>query len=147
MSYRKHYYHIVFGTKHRKHTLPDTHCELLYKYIWGFVDNKKSKLYRINGSTDHIHLLLDIHPSIGVATFIQNMKVATSLWLKQQVEFRSFEGWAEGYASFTITHNDQNRVREYIINQKIHHQTVNFRDEYIALLKEHGIEFDESELD
>jgi len=32
---------------------------------------------------------------------------------------------------------------EYVKNQKEHHKKVNFRDEYIDLLKEHRIEFDE----
>jgi hypothetical protein len=31
-------------------------------------------------------------------------------------------------------------------NQKEHHKKVSFRDEYIGLLKEHAIEFDEKYL-
>ena len=31
-------------------------------------------------------------------------------------------------------------------NQKKHHRKVSFRDEYISLLKEHGVEFDEKYL-
>jgi len=46
-SYRQIYYHIVFGTKGHKPTLPDEHCEELYKYIWGIIKNKSCKLYRI----------------------------------------------------------------------------------------------------
>ena len=146
-SYRQHYYHIVFGTKFRKQTIPDVHCQILYKYIWGIIENKKCKLYRINGSTEHIHLLVDIHPNIGVATFVKDLKVSTSIWLKQQNDFPLFEGWAEGYASFTISHDDRFRVIEYIKNQKEHHKAFSYKDEYKALLKELGIEFDEKDLD
>lgn len=35
MSYRQIFYQIVFGTKYRETTISETHCEELYKYIWG----------------------------------------------------------------------------------------------------------------
>jgi REP element-mobilizing transposase RayT len=57
-SYRQIYYHIVFGTKYRQPTITEAHCEELYKYISGVIENKKSKLYRINGVEDHIHWLI-----------------------------------------------------------------------------------------
>ena len=144
-SYRQHYYHIVFGTKRRERTISNEHCTLLYKYIWGFIENKKSKLYRINGYEDHIHLLVDIHPRIAIADFVKDLKVSTSLWLKEKPEFRNFKGWSEGYASFTVSHNSKNDVLEYIKSQKEHHKLISFNDEYKAILKENGLEFDKEE--
>jgi hypothetical protein len=38
-------------------------------------------------------------------------------------------------------------IIEYIKNQKEHHKTISYKEEYIALLKEFGIEFDEKDLD
>ena len=146
-SYRQLYYHIVFGTKSRKPTIPDVHCQLLYKYIWGILENKKCKLYRINGSKDHIHLLVDIHPTIAISTLVKDLKVSTSIWLKQEREFQNFEGWAEGFAAFTVSHSDKEKVLEYIKTQKEHHQKQAFQDEYKTLLKEHGIELNEKELE
>jgi len=145
-SYRQVYYHIVFGTKYRKKTIPDDHSELLYKYIWGIIKNKNCNLYRINGSTDHLHILTDLHPSIALADFIKDVKVASSIWLKQQKEFKDFEAWAEGYGAFTVSHKDRDRVIEYIKQQKEHHSKVVFIDEYKKLLKEFEVEFDEKYL-
>lgn len=146
-SYRQLYYHIVFGTKFRKSTIPNVHCQLLYKYIWGIIENKKCKLYRINGSAEHIHLLVDIHPTIAISTFVKDLKVSTSLWLKQQLEFQQFEGWAEGFAIFTISHSDKDAVIEYIKSQKEHHKEITFSDEYKALLEEYGIAYDEKDFE
>lgn len=146
MSYRQLYYHIVFGTKERKPTLPNTYSEELYKFIWGIIRNKGCKLYQINGSLDHIHLFSDLHPSIALANYIKDIKVASSIWLKQQEHFKNFEAWAEGYAVFTISHSDRNQVIAYIKNQKEHHHMESFIDEYKRLLKEFGIEFDEKYL-
>ena len=146
-SYRQIYYHIVFGTKNHKQTLPDEHCEELYKYIWGIIKNKNCKLYRINGSKEHLHFISDLHPSISLADFVKDIKIASSIWLKQNGKFSKFEGWAEGYGAFTISHNDRDRVIEYIKNQKEHHKKVTFIDEYKSLLQEFGIEYDEKYLD
>lgn len=145
-SYRQLCYHIVFGTKSHKPTIPDIHCELLYKYMWGIIQNKKCKLYRINGSRDHIHLLVDIHPTIAISTFMKDLKVSTSIWLKEQLEFQQFEGWAEGFACFTVSYADKDNVIAYIKSQKEHHKKVTFHDEYRALLMEYGIEFSEGDL-
>jgi len=37
-------------------------------------------------------------------------------------------------------------LTEYVKNQEEHHKTLTFKEEYIALLKEHEIEFDEKYL-
>lgn len=146
-SYRQHYYHIIFETKFRNPTIPNEYSPLLYKYIWGFIENKKCKLYRINGYEDHVHLLVDIHPTIAISNFVKNLKVSTSLWLKGKTEFNKFDGWSEGYASFTISHSIKDAVVEYIKDQKDHHKVLTFKEEYEALLKEFGIEFDEKQLE
>ena len=146
-SYRQHYYHIVFGTKRRERTIPNEHCILLYKYIWGFIEKKKCKLYCIDGCEDHIHLLVDIHPRIAIADFVKDLKVSTSLWLKEKQEFKNFKGWSEGYASFTVSHNSKNAIVEYIKSQKEHHKHISFQEEYIAILQENGLEFEENELE
>jgi REP element-mobilizing transposase RayT len=114
--------------------------------MWGIMQNKKCKLYRINGGSDHIHILVDIPPKIGVANFVKDLKVSSSIWLKQQFEFKQFEGWAEGYGGFTISHSDKDRVIDYIKNQKEHHKRATFMEEYKTLLKEYGIELDETGL-
>jgi putative transposase len=115
----------------------------LYKYIWGIIRNKKCSLYRINGSKDHLHLLSDLHPTIALADFVKEIKVVSSIWLKQNVKFRNFDGWAEGYGAFTISHKDRDRIIEYIKNQKEHHRTETFIEEYKKILREFGIDYDE----
>jgi hypothetical protein len=34
-------------------------------------------------------------------------------------------------------------VCDYIKTQKVHHQKIDFQQEYIALLQKHGVEYDE----
>ena len=69
--------------------------------------------------------------------------MASSIWLKSHGQFKNFEGWSEGYGSFTISHKDKDGIIEYIKNQKEHHKKLTFIEEYKKLLKEYGLDFDE----
>jgi len=143
MSYKQIYYQIVFGTKERKPAITEAHCEELYKYIWGIIKNKNCHLYRINGVEDHIHIFSDLHPSIALADYIKDIKIASSIWMKDSRLFPGFKGWQEGYGAFTYSNKEKDIIINYVKNQKIHHKKENFHNEFKRLLEEHGIDFDE----
>ena len=145
-TYRQIFYQIVFGTKSRKPTLNETHCEELYKYISGIIANKKCKLFRINGVADHIHIATDLHPSVALADLVKDIKVASSLWMKESGKFPNFDHWQGGYGAFTYSYREKDRIINYIKNQKIHHRSELFLEEYRRLLAENGIEFDDQYL-
>jgi putative transposase len=77
---------------------------------------------------------------------VKDIKVASSLWIKENNIFKNFSSWQEGYGAFTCNFKDKDGLIEYIKNQEVHHQQFSFEDEYRALLVEHGIEFDEKYL-
>ena len=142
-SHRKILYHIVFGTKYHKPAININHKKELYKYIWGIIKNKNCILYQINGIEDHIHILSDLHPSISLANFVKDIKVASSIWMKDAGIFPDFKGWAEGYGAFTYAFRDKEMITRYIKNQEEHHRKASFKEEYITFLKEYGVDFDE----
>jgi len=146
MSYRQIFYQIVFGTKNRLPTIPESHCTELYQYISGIIKNKNCKLYRINGVGDHIHILSDLHPRICLSDYVKDIKVASSLWMKANGNFPKFEAWQEGYGAFTYSMREKNTIISYIKNQKEHHKKETFYDEFKSLLIETGVEFDEKYL-
>ena len=125
-SYRQIFYHIIFRTENSERVLPLKHGEELYRYIWGIVKNQKSRLYRINGMEEHIHLFTDLHPTIALAPFVQKIKTSSSLWLKQNSNFPHFHGWAGGYAALTYSWKDKDMIVNYIINQQEHHKKTVF---------------------
>jgi len=145
-TYTQILYQIVFSTKNREKTLLESEREEIYKYIWGILKNKKCHLYRIGGTEDHIHIVTHIHPMIAVSDLIKDIKLATSNYIKSENIFLGFNGWQEGYGAFTYAITAKDNLIEYVKNQKEHHNKVSFRDEYISLLQEHGIEFDKKYL-
>ena len=143
MSYTKLLYHIVFRTKYGKNTIPEQHEKELYAYILGIINNKKSKLYRIGGTENHLHLLIDIHPTFALSEFMRELKEYSSKWLARNPNFPDFEGWAVSFAGFTYNLSDKQIIIDYIKNQKEHHKTENFETEYRRFLIENGVEIDE----
>ncbi len=122
------------------------HREKLFRYIWGVLKNKDCVLYRINGVEDHIHIITHIHPTIAVASIVKDIKTASSTWIKEEKIFPDFDSWQVGYGAFTYSIKEKDRLVKYVKNQEEHHKIVTFKDEYIELLKEHGISFDEKYL-
>ncbi len=139
-------FHIVFATKNREKTIVYEQKQQLYAYIWGVLKNNNCHLYRMNGVEDHIHILTHIHPSVSVSNLVKNIKVASSMWIKEQSLLPNFTSWQEGYGAFSCSYKDKDRLIDYIKNQEQHHKKFSFEDEYKALLEEYGIKFDEKYL-
>lgn len=139
-------YHIVFSTKNRDRTLTLDKRPELYEYIWGIIKNKSCRLYRINGIDDHLHIATHLHPTVALAPLVKDVKLASSAYIKEKGLFKNFNGWQDGYAAFTYSFKDKDRVIEYVKNQEEHHLKISFKEELIMLLEEHGIEFHEKYL-
>jgi REP element-mobilizing transposase RayT len=95
---------------------------------------------------DHIHILTHVHPSIALASLVKDIKIASAEYIKKKRLFSNFNSWQEGYGAFTYSIGEKDVLIEYVKNQEEHHQTKSFREEYMELLKEHQIEFDEKYL-
>ena len=145
-TYTQILYQIVFSTKYRERTLTKNNRDELFKYIWGLLKNKKCHLYRINGVEDHLHIVTHLHPTIALSSLVKDIKVSSSLYIKEQNLFENFTSWQEGYGAFTYSIKEKDRLIEYVKNQEAHHSIKTFKDEYIELLTEHEIEFDEKYL-
>jgi len=115
-------YQIIFSTKNREKVLIEKNRSKLFNYIWGVIKNKKSYLYRINGIDDHIHILTHLHPTIALSDFIKDIKVSSSIMIKEKNLFPQYNGWQIGYGAFTYSIDAKEKLIKYIINQPEHHK-------------------------
>jgi REP element-mobilizing transposase RayT len=145
-SYRQILIHIVFRTKYNIPAIDPKHKKELYRYIWGIIKNKNCLLFQINGIENHIHILSDLHSSISLADYVKDIKVASSIWMKQSGLFPKFRGWAEGFGAFSCSYRSKQIIINYIKNQEEHHRKVSFEKEYNRLLKDNGVNYDEKHL-
>jgi len=138
-SYTNLLYHIVYGTKERRPFIDDEFQPRLYEYLGGTIRGLKSTSLEIGGVEDHVHILAKVSPTIAISDFLEKLKANSSKWAKS---VRRGFGWQDGYSAFTVSESQVERVRAYIRNQREHHKKTSFRDELIALLKAHGVQYD-----
>jgi REP element-mobilizing transposase RayT len=144
MSYTNLLYHIVYATKERAPLITRTLRPRLHEYLGGIVRGIEGVPLEINGTDDHVHLLVRIKPVISVSAFMSKLKSSSSGWAKRQT-FGRF-AWQARFGGFTVSESQVERVRQYIRNQEEHHRKISFEEEFKALLKAHCVEFDEAHL-
>ncbi len=142
-TYTQILYQIVFNTKYARNTLIRENREKLFKYMAAIIRNKNCVVYEINGVDNHIHIATHLHPGVSLASLVKDIKVASSLWIKEQKLFPDFIGWQNGYGAFTYSVSAKQNLVNYIKRQEWHHKKVTFKEEYIRLLREFNIEYDE----
>ena len=142
-TYTQIHIQFVFVVKYRNGLINTIWKEELNKYISGIVEKQQHKLIAINGMPDHIHLLVGFRSTQSISDFMQDVKGSSSKWINEKKFLKGKFEWQEGYGAFSYSKSDLKNVIAYIMNQKEHHLKRSFRDEYLDLLKEFEIEFDE----
>ena len=133
------YVHIVFSTKDRQPLIPKDRQEKLWRYLGGILRNHGMKSVAIGGMPDHVHVLGSLSSEASVAKALNLLKSNSSKWMRERD--RAF-GWQEGYAAFSVSASALDSVTEYIESQAQHHKKRDFKQEYLALLKKHGVAYD-----
>jgi REP element-mobilizing transposase RayT len=109
----------------------------------GVINNNHCRPVWINGVKDHVHILFGLRPTVALADLVKDIKVASSIWIKEGRVFPNFYAWQEGYGAFTYSLSDEPELIEYVKAQEEHHRKVAFLEEYRKLLLDAGIKFDE----
>jgi len=104
-----HSYHIVLGTKYRRKFLKPYVKESLLKLL-SVLEEENPTLHfeTVNVDEDHVHMQIEIAPTVSVSDAMQKIKTFTSRKLRKEFKFihRIYlekEGiWSVGYFSSTI---------------------------------------------
>ena len=138
------YLHLVFSTKERRPFLRDKAVrDALHAYMGGVSKTIECPPLIVGGVEDHVHLLCRFGRTITQAEWVKELKRVSNGWLKEQGrDYADFE-WQGGYADFSVSQSNLEQVKQYIVSQEEHHRKMTFQDEIRALLRKHGIEFDE----
>ena len=100
----------------------------------------------IGGMPDHLHILASFKADTAVATMLRRIKANSSGWMNRRPEARSRFGWQTGYAAFSVSEPQVEKVRQYFRNQPEHHRRKTFQEESVELLRKHKVDFNEKYL-
>jgi putative transposase len=136
--------HVVFSTKNRTPFLRDADLRpRLHAYMAGVLQNIGCDPILINGVEDHVHILCNLSRTLTMAGLVEEVKKASSKWMKDQgASYHDFF-WQAGYGVFSVSQSRVEVVRDYIAKQEEHHRKESFQDEFRALCRKHGVAIDE----
>ncbi len=138
--------HLIFSTKNREPLLLLEIRPTLFAYQSGILKQLESPSLVIGGVADHVHVLFCLSNNYALSKVIEELKKASSKWLKTQGNvFRNFY-WQAGYGAFSVSQSNVEEVRRYIEQQEEHHRTKTFQEELVSFLKKHEMQYNETYL-
>jgi putative transposase len=133
--------HLIFSTKLRKLLIgPDIRSDL-FAYLGGIVRELRGTALIVNGTCDHVHMLIRIHPAQSIAEITRIVKANSSGWIRKK-DHKEF-AWQAGYGVFSVSESNVPAVTEYIATQEEHHRERTFQEEFVAFLKKNKVAYDE----
>lgn len=142
-TYSNLFYHIVFSTKGRKDLISQDIEDRVWAYIGGVARNHGMTAVQVGGIDNHAHALIMAKPLHSPSQIAQWLKGESSKWIHDTFsELKEF-AWQDGFGVFSVSKSNVEDVVDYIKNQREHHKNKSFEDEYIAMLKLNGIDYEE----
>ncbi|MDR2971464.1 MAG: transposase [Bacteroidales bacterium] len=135
IEYNNLYTHFVFTTLNRKPIILEQFRNRIEKYITGIVNKKGCKLYSIYANPEHVHFLVSRDPQldeVSLATIIAN---SSEKFINDNKLSVYFFQWQQYCSAFSVSKYSVHYVCEYIENQREHHKTENYEEEYGRFLK------------
>ncbi len=112
----------------------------MHGYLVGTSKGLGCPTIQVGGTADHIHILAFLGRTITQADWIRDLKRASAKWVKSEIpDF----AWQAGYGIFSVDWAGIESVKAYIVNQEEHHRNLSFKEEYLRMLTEYGLEWDE----
>ncbi|MCB0846808.1 MAG: IS200/IS605 family transposase [Bacteroidetes bacterium] len=142
-TYTQIHIHVVFAVQNRQSLIQSEWKDRFYSYISGIIQNHGHKVLQINGMPDHIHILIGMRPDQSLSSLLQQAKRDSSKWLNKENLIRGKFSWQSGYGAFSIAKSDIPIVVQYILKQEEHHCKKTFIEEYIEILDDFEVEYDQ----
>lgn len=118
-------YHLVLVTKYRRRAFTDKMLADLEWKMRELAEKWGVTILEFGGEADHVHLLLDMNPSIQPSKFINNLKTVSSRYMKKEHgdHLKKFYWgtnamWSRAYCLITAGGAPLSVLRTYIENQE-----------------------------
>jgi putative transposase len=133
--------HLIFSTHERRPLItPDLRADL-FAYLGGIVREMNGTALIINGSCDHVHMLVRVRPAHSAAEVARLVKTNSSRWVREKRD--PHFAWQTGYGVFSVSESSLAAVTKYIAGQEEHHRKHSFQEEFVSFLKKNNVAYDE----
>ena len=136
------YIHIVFSTKDRHPFLADPELRAeAHRYIGGICKGLGCIPIQIGGVADHVHILTSLARTACPSELVRKIKVSSNSWIRSEGVPRF--AWQSGYGAFSVSRELLSVVENYVRSQEEHHKAWTFQEEFLRLLREHDLTWDD----
>src|SRR5580698_4975698 len=125
--------HFIFSTQGRRPLIKLEFCDELFAYLGGIIREMQGTALIVNGTCDHVHMLLRVRPIHSAAEIMRVMKTNSSRWVREKFDPKF--AWQTGYGVFSVSESSVKAVTKYIAEQEEHHRKLSFQDEFVGYLQ------------
>lgn len=114
-------YHVIFCPKYRRKVLINGVDDRLKTIIQEVCMKHKVELFEMEIMPDHVHLLIEVDPQLGVHLVIKRIKGSSSRLLRKEFKWLCSRLpclWTNSYFISTVGGAPTQIVKQYIWNQK-----------------------------
>jgi putative transposase len=142
-TYHQVYLQMVFAVKYRAAVLDKAWRAQVFAVMGNLINETNCKTIIVNGVEDHVHCFVGLRPVVSISELMKTVKAKSSKYINDHhLTLEKFE-WQDGYGVFSYHQSLVDTVFNYIRNQERHHAVQTFAEEYLGLLKEFNVEYDE----
>lgn len=138
--------HSVFTVKNRENFIFPEWRDDLHKYIAGIINAEGGKSLAVGGWKDHVHIFFGLPVTSSISDFVGVVKANSSRWINTKKFIPTKFEWQSGYGAFSHSKSQRDAVIKYIIGQEAHHKITTFKEEYLKMLHDFEVEYDEKYL-
>jgi len=138
--------HAVFTVKGRQNVITKEWRDDLHKYISGIITGNGATSLAVGGWIDHVHIFFGMPITTTISDFMSIVKANSSKWINEQQFIKEKFQWQSGYGAFSYSKSQRDSVIKYIMTQEEHHRTKTFQEEYLKMLSDFEVEYDEKYL-
>ena len=120
-SYVKIWIHFIWATKYRLNLIDEELKYKLYNHIRANAKEKGIYIDHINGTENHIHILVSLKGEQSVSKVAFLIKGESSHWVNTNRLINEKFEWQNEFMALSISESLVPRLRNYIRNQEAHH--------------------------
>lgn len=142
-TYTQLHLHLVFAVKKATNRIPQQHLSQLERSLTGITKNLGQKLLYVKCLTDHTHLFIGWETHQSLSEIASKTKTATTAFIKKQNWNLPNYAWQKGFSGFSYSHDHIDLFIKYLSNQDAYHQKHSFKEEYMIMLQQFDIPYDD----
>ena len=121
------YVHLVWATWDRLATITPEIERQLHRNIDREASRNGCAILALNGTADHVHLLVTIPATITIADLVKQVKGVSSRFINEALHPAAQFKWQGSYGALTVSRWDVDPIAAYIKRQKEHHSANDLR--------------------